>query len=105
MNSMIAFDTLAFAKRLREAGYDDKQAEGMAEANAEVFQRMLDSTLATKDDIREVKGEILAVKAELKSLIDTLKAELDTLGMRLTIRLGAMMAVFMGMAVALMKMH
>jgi hypothetical protein len=87
MNPMIAFDTLAFAKRLREAGYDDKQAEGMAEANAEVFQRMLDSTLATKDDIRE------------------LKAEIDTLGMRLTIRLGAMMAVFMGMAVALMKMH
>jgi hypothetical protein len=87
MNPMIAFDTLAFAKRLREAGYDDKQAEGMAEANAEVFQRMLDSTLATKDDIRE------------------LKAEIDTLGMRLTIRLGAMMAVFMGLAVALMKMH
>ena len=98
MNPMIAFDTLAFAKRLREAGYDDKQAEGMAEANAEVFQRMLDSTLATKDDIREVKGEIQAVKTELK-------AEIDTLGMRLTIRLGAMMAVFMGMAVALMKMH
>jgi len=72
MTGMFAFDTLAFAKKLRGAGYTDAQAEALAEAQVEVFQRMLESTLATKDDIKEVKAEIKEVKAE----IEALKAEI-----------------------------
>ncbi|WP_424859133.1 coiled-coil domain-containing protein [Tepidimonas sp. HKU77] len=65
---MFAFDTLAFAKKLRGAGYTDAQAEALAEAQVEVFQRMLESTLATKDDINEVRAEINEVRAEIKGL-------------------------------------
>ncbi|TSE35480.1 hypothetical protein Tchar_00676 [Tepidimonas charontis] len=68
MTGMFAFDTLAFAKKLRGAGYTDAQAEALAEAQVEVFQRMLESTLATKDDINEVRAEINEVRAEIKAL-------------------------------------
>lgn len=67
MTGMFAFDTLAFAKKLRGAGYTDAQAEALAEAQVEVFQRMLESTLATKDDINEVRAEINEVRAEIKA--------------------------------------
>ena len=68
MTGMFAFDTLAFVKKLRGAGYTDAQAEALAEAQVEVFQRMLESTLATKDDINEVRAEINEVRAEIKAL-------------------------------------
>ena len=54
--SMEAFDTLAFAKKLKNAGYSDVQAEAMAEVQAEVFRGMLDSSLATKTDLKEELG-------------------------------------------------
>lgn len=76
MTGMFAFDTLAFAKKLRGAGYTDAQAEALAEAQVEVFQQMLESTLATKDDIKEVKAEINEVKAEIKALKTELQAEI-----------------------------
>jgi uncharacterized protein involved in exopolysaccharide biosynthesis len=74
---MFAFDTLAFAKKLRGAGYTDAQAEALAEAQVEVFQQMLESTLATKDDIKEVKAEIKALKTELQAEIGQLRTELQ----------------------------
>jgi len=47
----IALDTLAYAKRLREAGFSEQQAEGQAQALAAA---MTDS-LATKQDLRELE--------------------------------------------------
>jgi len=76
MTGMFAFDTLAFAKKLRGAGYTDAQAEALAEAQVEVFQRMLESTLATKDDIKEVKAEIEALKAEIGQVKTELHGEI-----------------------------
>ena len=37
----LTFDTLAYAKRLREAGFTEPQAEAQAEALAEALRRVL----------------------------------------------------------------
>ena len=50
----IALDTLAYARRLREAGFTDQQAEGQAQALAAA---MTDS-LATKQDLNELDARI-----------------------------------------------
>jgi peptidoglycan hydrolase CwlO-like protein len=91
MTGMFAFDTLAFAKKLRGAGYTDAQAEALAEAQVEVFQRMLESTLATKDDINEVRAEINEVRAEINEVraeIKALKTEIGQVKTQLQSEIG-----------------
>lgn len=39
--SMEAFDTLAFAKKLKNAGVPEKQAEAMAEVQADTFRGIM----------------------------------------------------------------
>ena len=48
MMTALAFDSLKFARRLKEAGVPDKQAEAQAEVMAETFGFYIDS-LVTKD--------------------------------------------------------
>ena len=48
-------DTLKFARRLKEAGADEKLGEAIAEGMAEVDT----SKLATKSDLAELKAEIM----------------------------------------------
>ncbi|MFO1430303.1 MAG: DUF1640 domain-containing protein [Candidatus Competibacteraceae bacterium] len=61
-----AFDTLAYAKRLREAGVPEPQAEAQAAALADAL-RQSGSELATKQDVQELRLEIRHEMAELKS--------------------------------------
>ncbi len=86
MAHTITFDTLAFAKKLKEAGVPDAQAEVHAEAIAE----LIDERIATKQDLKEL--EI------------TLRRDVKELELRLTIRLGAMMAVSIAIIAALVKL-
>ncbi len=59
MAHAIAFDTLAYAKKLMAVGISDKQAEVHAEALAEIINEQI----ATKQDLREmearIKGDII----------------------------------------------
>ena len=55
-----AFDTLAHARTLREAGVENKQAEAHAEA-----ARALRAGLATKADLAVIEADIAAIKARL----------------------------------------
>jgi len=50
----VALDTLAYARRLREAGFSERQAEGQAEALAAAMT----DTLATRQDLRELETRI-----------------------------------------------
>jgi len=59
--STAIFDTLQYAKRLREAGVPEKQAEVQAEALREIEQSRFDE-LATKADIARLEGEIKLLK-------------------------------------------
>jgi hypothetical protein len=72
--AQFGFDTLAFVKRLSAAGMDTRHAEALAEAlNDNAF-----SSLATKEDLREVRSELREMELRLTN--------------NLTVRMGAMTA-------------
>lgn len=71
----VAFDTLKFAKRLKEAGFSEQQAEALAEAEAELFE----AHLATKQDIAELKREIAEVRREVEAVRTELKRDFEEL--------------------------
>ena len=85
----IAFDTLKYSKRLKDAGVSDKQAEAEAEALAEVLEVNL-KDLSTKDDLtREV---------------DLLRRDMREMELRIVIKLGALMAFSIGIVATLVKL-
>jgi hypothetical protein len=77
-----AFDTLGYAKRLREAGISN----GHAEAHAEAAREFIMTELATRADL-------LAMEARLLGMIET-----QTL--RITVRLGGIATVGFGVLAA-----
>ena len=84
----ITFDTLKFVKTLKAAGFEERQAEALAEAQVDVFEKNLEE-LATKQDLKELE---LRVTNEMK------EQEL-----RLTLRFGGMLAVAVAVIVMLGK--
>jgi len=70
--STLAFDTLAFSKRLQEAGIPPEQAEVQASAQAEFLNQSVLSQVATKDDLRR---EIEGLRKELKNDIEGLRKD------------------------------
>lgn len=97
--AMYAFDTLAFAKKLKSAGYTEAQAEVLVEAHSQVFREMLESTLATKDDVRD-----MATKADISRLevnISLLDHKIDLVASKMTVRLGGMIVAGVAVLAAL----
>jgi hypothetical protein len=82
----LAIDTLAYAKRLRQAGFTVEQAEGQAQALAAA---MTDS-LATKQDLSELEAHIDARLADLER--------------RMSLRLGAIMVAGIGVVSVLVRL-
>jgi hypothetical protein len=79
-----AFDTLGYAKRLRDAGISQEQAEAHAEAAREF-----------------VMGE-LVTKADLQATKADLQTAMDNLSLRLTLRLGVMLATGLATSIGLL---
>ena len=92
-----AFDTLGYAKRLRSEGIPNEQAEAHAEAAREFIM----AELVTKTDLLAVKSDVLGVKSDLLATKSELITMIDTLTLRLTVRLGSIVAVGIGVLVAL----
>ncbi len=90
MPETIAFDTLAYVKKLREAGVPERQAE----VHAETFAAIINEKLATKRDLKELDANL---RRELKELELRLKHDL-------TLRLGAMIAACVAIVAALVKL-
>lgn len=61
--SSITFDTHKFVRKLQEAGFDEKQAEGLTEAMRAAID---ESELATRRDLREMELRIDARFEALK---------------------------------------
>ena len=81
MHSAVLFDTLAYAKKLKGAGFTEAQAEIQAEALAEIIEQRL----STKEDVLE------------------LRRDLKEMEQRIIIKLGAMVAASIAITVSLMK--
>lgn len=84
--STVAFDTHAFVKELTRVGMPEEQAEVLAQSQA----TLIDEKLATKQDLKELEM--------------SLRREMKELELRLTIRLGSMMVVAVGVVAALVKL-
>lgn len=82
----IAFDTLALAKKLQAAGFEQQQAEGITSALAETL------------------GEQVATKQDIATLRSDLSSEIKTTELRLTIKVGSMLVVAVGVLTALIKL-
>ena len=76
-----SFDTLNYAKKLQDAGFNQKQVEAQAEALAAV----VDQNLATKQDIENIRRDLKAMEA------------------RIVIRLGWMIIVGIGALAVMIK--
>ena len=132
--SRFAFDTHAFVKRLTRAGMDEQQAEALVECQTQ----LINDSLATKQDMEEVKLDIEEVKRDIQEVkldieevkrdiqkvkldieevkknidtlrletkkdIATLKTDMQKMELRLTLRLGSVIVVTMGVFATLVN--
>lgn len=86
--STLTFDTLKYAERLKAAGVPEQHAKAEAEALRDVLSEALDTTLATKADIRTMRDDVMAVKTDLK----VMDAKMD--------KLSWMMGILIALAIA-----
>jgi len=92
--STLTFDTLKYAERLKSAGVSDAQAKAEAEALRDVLSEALDTTLATKADIRDVRADVQAVEAKLDRMDAKFEAKFDKLSWMLGILIALAAANF-----------
>jgi len=86
--SAITFDTLKFVERLEKAGASRELASALVEVQKESLAEVMDSTLATKNDIRAVRDDLVKVDRRM----DGLDAKFD--------KLSWMMGILIALAVA-----
>lgn len=96
MGISVPFDTLRFVETLTEAGFEERQARGLASAIRVVQETHLEE-LATKRDLKELENS-------LKQDSALLRADMQALEYRMTIKLGGMMMVSVGVVAALVKL-
>ena len=76
---MVNFDTLKASHRLRDAGFEEKQADALVNA----FAQDIGANLATKDDIalllKEMASRDEAIRKDMASEITAVRQEIATL--------------------------
>ncbi|HYS49658.1 MAG TPA: hypothetical protein VEM36_12880 [Xanthobacteraceae bacterium] len=92
-----AFDSLGYAKRLRDRGIPQEQAE----AHAEAARDFIMAELVTKPDLLAVKADLQSSLASLEARFD---AKIENLSLQLTVRLGAMIVVAIGALATILKL-
>jgi hypothetical protein len=112
---VFAFDTLFFARFLRDRGVSQEHAE----AHAEAARQFIMAELVTKTDLQAVAAQFgvrldnlfLHVDTRLDNLsthfdtkLDHFDTKLDNLSLRLTVRLGIMLGAGVGVLAALVKL-
>ena len=85
--SSITFDSYPIYTELKEAGFNDQQAEAMVNTFKRVYE---DANLATKGDIKELRQEM--------------RHEMREVRYQIIISLGGMIAVAVAILAALIKM-
>jgi hypothetical protein len=125
----VAFDTLRFSQRLTEAGLSPSQAAGAAAATAEAMGDLV-AQLATKNDLamlrqelngafaafrqevraeiaaqrQEAKGDAAALRHEVALDIAGMRRDMERLELRMTVKLGTMMAGAVALTAALVRL-
>ena len=100
MRAAIAFDTLAYANKLKSAGVEPHIAEVQAEANAEMLTHLIDNTIATKQDLNEARREL---KHDIHELRLEVKHDIKNLENKVILRLGTVMTAGIAVLATLMS--
>jgi hypothetical protein len=78
----MTFDTLSYARRLKQAGVPEAQAEAMADATRE----LVPADFATKPDIGAVHADIAGVKADIAAVkIDVAAVKAEVAGVKVDV--------------------
>lgn len=93
----VPFDTLKLSRKLESGGFTQDQAHTAAEALADA---MAGAELATKTDLR---NEIQVVRNEVQALRSELKSDIALSKRDMTIRIGSMFVVAVGVLLAAMR--
>jgi hypothetical protein len=95
MSTAITFDTLLHAKKLREAGFNETQAEIQAETlkvfsdqQAEVLKEAIEHRSLFNQDVLLLKTEIDKLRTEMKAGFKNLKLTDDSMKWKLNVILG-----------------
>jgi hypothetical protein len=110
----VAFDTLRFSQRLSEAGLGPAQAAGVAAATAEAIGELV-GQLATRHDLAllraemhgemgKLRGEMATLREDVDGLRRETRADLAQLELRMTVKLGTMMAGAVAITAALARL-
>ena len=117
------FDSLGYAKRLRDRGVPQEQAEAHAEAARDFIMAELvtksdlkTDLLATKQDLQtelrssfaglqtELRSSFAGLQTELRSSVAELRNRIETQALRLAVSLGVMLAVAIGALATILKL-
>jgi hypothetical protein len=100
----VPFDTLRLAQRLEAAGLAAPVAAGTSEALAEA---MSGAELATKTDLKAtesaLRADLSALRVDLKATESALRSDMELLRRDMTIRLGGMMVLGVGVLLTAMR--
>jgi hypothetical protein len=125
-----AFDTLGYAKRLRDAGVSQEHAEAHAEAAREfvmgelvthydlemsttVIRRDFEATMASLRHYmdtsistlrKDMETSVANLRKDMEASMAALRNDLERLELRLTLRLGGMFAVSVAILAAIIKL-
>ena len=96
----VAFDTLRFTKRMKDAGVPERQAEAEAEALAEIFAVNL-KDLASRDDLKALEERL---STKIAATEERLSDKITMLEQRMIIKLGGMMVAAVAIVATLVKL-
>lgn len=108
----IHFDTHQFVTTLQNAGFEQKQAEGVATAFREAQEQADPVTrhdlkaleLSLKTEIQSLRSDMQAAHTDLRSEMKVIRSDMQTLEYRMTLKLGAMMAASVTLVAAVIKL-
>ena len=89
----ITFDSLGYFERLKDAGFTEEQAKVQANALREIIEERL----ATKADL-------VQLEERLTNEIRKMESEMQKLELRMTLKLGAMLAASVAIVATLVKL-
>ena len=79
MTMTIQFDTLRYVEKLKEAGMPEAHAKASAEALSTVLDQSTSTTLATKEDLNEVRNDISVLRNDISALRNDLNIKTSEL--------------------------
>jgi hypothetical protein len=92
--SLRMFNAIKYTQELEKAGFSRDQAE----ASVKLLIEVMDQNLATKSDLKDLRSEI-------KELGSSIRSDMREIEYKLVFRLGSLMTVLIGVAVAILKSH